>query len=130
MTMATLQSRDPATGEQVWSGAAASAADVDRAFAAARAAAESWGALAFGEREAFARRFARELESDKEPMAEAIARETGKVLWDARGEVTAMLNKVDISARAFQARTGVTETAAAGAVNALRHKPPIAAGDR
>jgi succinylglutamic semialdehyde dehydrogenase len=123
MTMRAFASRDPATGAIVWHGPAATAAQVDRAFAAARAAAESWGALSAGEREAYARRFARELEADKEGLAEAIALETGKVLWDARGEVTAMLNKVDISARAFQARTGVTETTAAGATNAVRHKP-------
>ncbi len=34
-----------------------------------------------------------------------------------------MINKVDISVRAFQARTGVAEVGAAGATNAVRHKP-------
>lgn len=118
-----LESRDPATGEVLWAGATASAADVDAACAAARRAAGDWGARTFAAREAVVRRFAGELEKDKEALAQAIARETGKVLWDARGEAASMINKVDISARAFQARTGATEAPAAGATNALRHKP-------
>ena len=118
-----LESRDPATGDVLWGGPTATAADVDAAFAAARRAAEAWGASTPAEREAVVRRFGQELERNKEAMAVAIARETGKVLWDARGEVTAMLNKIDISARAYQARTGVTETQAPGGNSVLRHKP-------
>ncbi len=120
---ARFESRDPASGETLWAGNAAAPADVDAAFAAARRASGDWAAQAPAAREAVVRRFAAELEKDKEVLAQAIARETGKVLWDARGEATAMINKVDISVRAFQARTGVTETTAAGATNALRHKP-------
>jgi succinylglutamic semialdehyde dehydrogenase len=120
---ARFESRDPATGEALWAGYAAAPADVDAAFAAARRANEDWGAQAPAAREAVVRRFAAELEKDKEALAQAIARETGKVLWDARGETTAMINKVDISVRAYQARTGAAETVAAGATNALRHKP-------
>ena len=118
-----FESRDPATGAVLWAGAAAAAADVDAAFAAARHAAESWGALPFAEREACARRFGRGLDGAKEAMARAIARETGKVLWDARGEVTAMANKIDISVRAYQARTGTSEQPAPTGNSVLRHKP-------
>jgi succinylglutamic semialdehyde dehydrogenase len=118
-----FESRDPATGAVLWAGAAAAAADVDAAFAAARRAAEAWGALGFAEREAHVRRFGQELDRAREAMAQAIARETGKVLWDARGEVAAMANKIDISARAYQARTGVAETPAPTGTSVLRHKP-------
>jgi succinylglutamic semialdehyde dehydrogenase len=118
-----FESRDPASGDVQWSGLSAGAADVDAAFAAARRAAADWAARPFAEREALARCFARELERDQEPMAQAIARETGKVLWDARGEVTAMVNKVDISVRACQARTGATETPGPAGTSAVRHKP-------
>ena len=121
--MGAFESRDPATGEVLWSGAAATAQDVDRAFAAARRAAESWSGTSFAEREAVARRFGQELERGKDAMAEIIARETGKPLWDTRGEVASMLNKIDISVRAFQARTGVSETPSPTGTHALRHKP-------
>ena len=115
--------RDPATGEVLWAGATASPADVDAAFAAARRAAADWGARPFAEREALARRFGQELEQAKAAMAEAIARETGKVLWDARGEATSMVNKIDISVRAWQARTGVSESPMPPGTGVVRHKP-------
>ncbi|HUR41386.1 MAG TPA: succinylglutamate-semialdehyde dehydrogenase [Verrucomicrobiae bacterium] len=118
-----LDSRDPASGEVLWSGATANAADVDAAFGAARGALDPWAALSFAQREAVVRRFGQRLEGRRESLASAIARETGKPLWDTRGEVTAMVNKIDISVRAHAARTGTVETAAAGAVNAVRHKP-------
>lgn len=120
---ARFESRDPASGEVLWRGAAAGAADVDQAFAAARRALADWAAQPFAEREALVRRFAAALEQQREPLARTIARETGKPLWDARGEVAAMINKVDISVRAWHARTGTQETAAAGATSAVRHKP-------
>jgi succinylglutamic semialdehyde dehydrogenase len=116
-------SHDPATGAPLWTGAAAGAADVASAFGAARGAFVSWSALPFAGREAVVRRFAALLEEQREPLAALIARETGKVLWDARGEVAAMINKVEISVRAWHARTGVTETPAAGATAVVRHKP-------
>ncbi|MGH8442265.1 MAG: succinylglutamate-semialdehyde dehydrogenase [Nevskiaceae bacterium] len=122
-TGAAFTSRDPATGETLWSGNAAAPADVDRAFAAARRASESWSALPSAEIEAVVRRFAGEVEKSKEALAEAIARETGKPLWDTRTEVTAMVNKIDISVRAFQARTGATETPGPAGTHAVRHKP-------
>ncbi len=55
-------SRDPATGETLWSGNAAAPADVDAAFAAARRASEGWAALDFAGREAVVRRFGAELD--------------------------------------------------------------------
>jgi succinylglutamic semialdehyde dehydrogenase len=120
---AAFASQDPATGDTLWSGAAAGARDVDRACAAARRAFASWSARPFVEREALVRRFGQQVEQHRESLAIAIARETGKPLWDTRGEVTSMVNKVDISVRAYHARTGAGEAAAAGAASALRHKP-------
>ena len=120
---AAFASRDPATGETLWSGGAAAPPDIDCAFAAARRAFGDWSAAAPAEREAVVRRFGQQLEQERETLAAAIARETGKVLWDARGEVTSMINKIDISVRAYQARTGISETPAAGATHAVRHKP-------
>jgi succinylglutamic semialdehyde dehydrogenase len=119
----TFTSRDPASGQTLWSGAAAGPSDVDRAFRAARTAFAGWAARPATEREAIVRRFGQELERAREPLATAISRETGKPLWDTRGEVTSMINKIDISVRACQARTGVTETAVAGATHVVRHKP-------
>ncbi|MBR9980187.1 MAG: succinylglutamate-semialdehyde dehydrogenase, partial [Desulfatitalea sp.] len=52
-----------------------------------------------------------------------IARETGKVLWDARAEVAAMISKVAISARAYTERTGRREVLIGGVRHVVRHRP-------
>lgn len=116
-------SHDPATGALIWKGRAASAEDVDVAARAARAAFESWGALPFAEREAFARRFAKLLEENKLQLATAISKDTGKPLWETQTEVAAMMGKVDISVRAYKERTGSHEAQTGSVKNAVRHKP-------
>ncbi|MBI3171926.1 MAG: aldehyde dehydrogenase family protein, partial [Hydrocarboniphaga effusa] len=120
---ARFVSTDPATGETLWAGHAASATDVADAFKAARAAFEEWGTRPFAERESAVRRFAQEVEQNKELLAETISRETGKMLWDTRTEVASMANKIEISVRAWHARTGVTESKTGAVSNSLRHKP-------
>ena len=118
-----FERRNPANGEILWSGHGADAADVEAAFGAARTAFRDWSGQPFAEREAIARVFARLLEREREPLATLISRETGKALWDTRGEVTAMINKVDLSVKAFHARTGVSETTTGAQLQAVRHKP-------
>jgi succinylglutamic semialdehyde dehydrogenase len=120
---AAFSSINPADGETLWQGHAADPEDVDTAARAARRAFENWGALPFEKREAVIRRFARELERQSEPLAELIARETGKPLWETRTEVTAMINKVDLSVRAWHARTGTSESASGAVKHAVRHRP-------
>ena len=59
-----------------------------------------------------------------EPFADLIARETGKPLWEARTEVEAVVNKVDISVSAYAERTAQRRLEGAmGARVAVRHKP-------
>lgn len=118
-----FESRDPASGESLWRAAAASAEDVDQAFAAARAALPGWSLRPFAEREAIVRRFAQLLERDREALASIISRETGKPLWETRTEITAMVNKVDISVKAYWSRTGISETQAGALKNTIRHRP-------
>jgi succinylglutamic semialdehyde dehydrogenase len=120
---AEFQARNPATGDVVWAGHAASPEDVNRAAVAARTAFETWGSLPFEEREAVVRRFAAQLEQHKEHLADVIGRDTGKPLWETRTEVASMINKVDISVRAYHQRTGSAETQASSVKSALRHKP-------
>jgi succinylglutamic semialdehyde dehydrogenase len=118
-----FSSINPSTEALAWSGNAADAADIDAAAASARAAFTAWAELPFVEREAIVRRFAQLLERDREVLADAIGQETGKPLWESRTEVTAMIGKVDISVKAWHARTGVTNTQSAGLTQVLRHRP-------
>jgi succinylglutamic semialdehyde dehydrogenase len=116
-------SHSPSDGSVVWRGNAASAADVDQAIAAARAAFPAWADLPFAERERLVRAFAAQLEQNKEALARSIGRETGKPLWETRTEAAAMIGKIDISVRAYHARTGSSENPSGTMTQALRHRP-------
>ena len=118
---ATLVSTDPATGEQVWSGEVGdSAAEV----AAARAAWPEWAAHSVAYRIEAVRRFANVVRKREQEFAELISRETGKPFWEARTEVAAVVNKVEISIEAYAERTPQRKLEAAlGNRVAVRHKP-------
>ncbi|MDR5738670.1 MULTISPECIES: succinylglutamate-semialdehyde dehydrogenase [unclassified Caballeronia] len=120
---AAFASRSPASDETVWQGKSASADDVDRAVSSARRAFASWSAMTFDERVGIAKRFAALLNENKETLAHAIGRETGKPLWEARTEVASMAAKVDISVQAYHERTGEKRAPMADGVAVLRHRP-------
>ncbi|WP_308431443.1 succinylglutamate-semialdehyde dehydrogenase [Chitinilyticum piscinae] len=115
--------RNPVTQEVVWEGAAASATEVNAAVAAARHAFAAWRDLDYAARLALVRNFAELLKSAQSELAELIGRETGKPRWEALTEVTTMINKVDISAKAFEERTGSKDSAMGDAQAVLRHRP-------
>jgi succinylglutamic semialdehyde dehydrogenase len=119
--MAMLTSTEPATGETLWSG---ETGDVEAAVAAARAAWSGWASRSFAYRVETLRRFANVARAKLEPFADLIARETGKPLWEARTEVEAVINKVDISVSAYADRSSQKRfEGAMGARVAVRHKP-------
>ncbi|WP_312664143.1 aldehyde dehydrogenase family protein, partial [Pantoea sp. CTOTU49201] len=95
-----LSKHNPVTGETLWQGKAASAAQVATACEAARAAFPQWAKKPFAERQALVEGFARLLESHKTALAETIAQETGKPRWETLTEVQAMINKIAISIKA------------------------------
>ena len=101
-----LTSIDPSTGEVIWQGASASADDVSKAFASAKAAFTSWSKASIQTRIEAALRFKAIITERKLEMAQLIAQETGKVLWDASGEAGALAGKVDLSIKAHAQRTG------------------------
>jgi succinylglutamic semialdehyde dehydrogenase len=118
-----LQSFDPATGALVWEGAEADAPACAAAVARARAAAPGWARRPLDQRVALARAYAQVLEQRHEDLAGLIARETGKLVWEARTEVTAMIGKVEIAIRAQAERAGGSETAQPFGRAVLRHHP-------
>jgi len=117
----TLVSTSPATGETIWSGEIGdSAAEV----AAARAAWPAWAAHSHAYRIEAVRRFANVVRAKEAEFAELIARETGKPLWEARTEVNAVVNKVEVSVEAYAERTPQRKMEAALSNKiAVRHKP-------
>jgi succinylglutamic semialdehyde dehydrogenase len=118
-----LHVHDPSSGRRIWSGAAATAAEIDAACNAARAACGAWAATVLDERIAIAARFRDLLKEQGEALAQLIAVEVGKPLWEARTEVTSMANKIDISVQAYHARSGETSAKIADGEAVLRHRP-------
>lgn len=120
---AEFQSLNPANNETVWRGNGATAEQVDQAVAAARAAQLDWYLAGLGERIAVIEKFKEQLEQNKETIAELIANETGKPLWETRTEAGAMIGKIAISIGAYNERTGVKENDLPAGRAVLRHKP-------
>jgi succinylglutamic semialdehyde dehydrogenase len=119
----SLESLNPATNEVIWQGETATPEQVDQALKAARGAAFDWALLGFEKREAIVLRFAELVVENKEQLAEAIALETGKPLWETRTEAAGMAGKIAISIKAYHERTGTVENPAPGAKAFIRHKP-------
>ncbi|HET8750101.1 MAG TPA: succinylglutamate-semialdehyde dehydrogenase [Sphingomicrobium sp.] len=116
-----LISTDPTTGEQVWSGEIGDAA---AEVAAARAAWPAWASHSHAYRIEALRRFANVVRKKEADFARIISRETGKPFWEARTEVGAVINKVEISVEAYAERTPQRRMEAAlGNKIAVRHKP-------
>ena len=116
-------SRNPASGEVIWQGCAATAVDVAAAVTAARAASYDWANRELGERIALLRRFGEQVAGAKETLALVIARESGKPLWESRTEVAAIVAKIDISIRAQLQRSGQYESDISGGRVVTRHRP-------
>ncbi|HKR16970.1 succinylglutamate-semialdehyde dehydrogenase [Rhizorhapis sp.] len=119
--MSQLVSTEPATGATLWSG---QISDVDAEVAHARAAWPQWAAQPLTSRIEIVRRFANLVRSKNGKLADLIARETGKPIWEALTEVDAVINKVEISIAAYSERTGQKRMEGAmGDRTAIRHKP-------
>ncbi len=120
---AIFSSINPATGALLWQGKAATSQDIDAAITAARNASRHWSWQSVDARLAVLQQFQSVLETRKEILSETLAQETGKALWDARSEITAMIGKLAVSLQAYHERTGEKFGEGQGFKTALRHKP-------
>jgi alpha-ketoglutaric semialdehyde dehydrogenase len=83
----TFESTSPATGETIGVFPKSGPGDVDHAVAAAKAAFEEWRLVPAPKRGEILFRFAQLLTDEKDALAELMAREMGKVLPEAGGDV-------------------------------------------
>ena len=86
--------------------------DVDhaaQAIEAAALAAPGWAQLSFDERMQALRSVQASLASREEAIAEAICREVGKPLWEARGEAKGLAARVDLTCGAIAADVAAIE---------------------
>ena len=106
---ATLPIENPSTGESMGRLAAGTAADVDAAVQAARAAFEGeWGRTTAVERGRVLARMSREVEARIDLLAELEALDVGKPLKQARNDVVALARYLEFYAGAADKLHGET----------------------
>lgn len=121
MSVNEIISCEPATGTEIWR---RPTSDVDEVVGRARRAWPAWAAQPLSTRMELMRRFANEVRKEADKLATMIARETGKPMWEARTEVESVVNKVEISIRAYAERTAQRKLdSALQGTSAVRHKP-------
>ena len=105
---------EPATEKVLAEVAEASVDDADRAVARAKAAYPAWRAVTPFDRGQLLRRFAAAVETDAEKLAQLEARNVGKPISDARGEVGMVVNVFNYYAGAPERLLGSTIPVAGG----------------
>src|SRR3954469_7980683 len=70
---------------------------VDLAVQSAKDAFQKWKKMPLANRSEFLKKYQAAIKKNEEALIEAISREVGKPLWEAKTEVAAMVNKVDIT---------------------------------
>jgi acyl-CoA reductase-like NAD-dependent aldehyde dehydrogenase/uncharacterized protein YceH (UPF0502 family) len=91
----SLEVQNPATGELIRSVAVTDEREVERKVERARRAQPAWAARSYDERAALVRRFRELLDAETEECAQITTREIGKPIVQSRGEVRAVLERID-----------------------------------
>jgi malonate-semialdehyde dehydrogenase (acetylating)/methylmalonate-semialdehyde dehydrogenase len=116
---------DSATGEVVARVPFATSADLDRAVAAATAAAKVWGATSLTRRTQVLFAFRELVNSRKHDLAAIVSREHGKVLSDALGEVTRGLEVIEFACGIGHILKGEMTPQVSGGVDSHSMRMPI-----
>lgn len=120
---AAFQSTCPVDNSTVWSGNEASKTQIDSAFLAAREAYGPWWDLGADARIKICESYAAYVKDNAEEIANLIAFETGKPIWESKTEVGATAGKIAVSVDAFRERRD-TKSFEMGDMNAVtRFKP-------
>ena len=112
--VASMKILEPATERVLAEVPEAGVEDADRAVARAKAAFPAWRAVAPGDRAALLRRYATVVQANLEKLAQLEARNVGKPISDARGEVGMVVNVFNYYAGAPERLLGSTIPVAGG----------------
>lgn len=122
-TGSPLVKKNPMTGAVIWQGNEAADEQVTKACNVARLAFVDWAKRPLDERIDIIKHFGKLLAEHKDTLADIISQETSKPLWETKGEVSAMIGKIDISISAYHERTGEHYTKTNNEATSLRHRP-------
>src|SRR4051812_6463589 len=116
---------DSATGEVVARVPMGTRADLDRAVAAATEAGKAWAAASLTKRTQVMFAFRELLNSHKDEFAAIVSREHGKVLSDAKGEVTRGLEVVEFACGLAHLLKGENTPQVSGGVDSHSMRVPL-----
>lgn len=116
---------NPATGEAIGSVELGTAADVDLAVRTAAQAAEGWRATPAAKRSQVLFNFRDRLKAHADELAEAISREHGKTLADAKGEIARGLEVVEFACGAPHLLKGEYSENTAGGIDTFSVRQPL-----
>jgi malonate-semialdehyde dehydrogenase (acetylating)/methylmalonate-semialdehyde dehydrogenase len=116
---------DPATGEVQFELVLAEPSDVDAAVAAARAAFEGWSQASVSRRAKVMFAFRQLLHENVEALARIVSSEHGKVLEDAKGEVSRGLEVVEFACGIPQLLKGEYSDQVSSSVDAWSFRQPL-----
>ncbi len=117
-----LESHESYSGALCWRGTHAPAATLDAAMSAAEAAWPHWAQQSVDDRIAALKAYQSLLQVHAESLAQLIARENGKPLWEAKTEVAAMIGKIDVTLESWHARCAEQSMEIAGARGRTRNR--------
>lgn len=113
---------NPATSQEIANFNAATENQVNDAVKSARVAFKTWSQKTRAERIAIVENYGKELEKRRDEIALCLANDTGKPLWETKGEAAAMIGKIGISIRGYNDRTGEIQKDTAFGHLAMTHK--------
>lgn len=119
----SFSSISPFTQRPLWHGHIASPHHIDLAYQAAQAGFSLWSKTSLQERLDIIQQYGHILKAEQDTLAMLLARETGKILWEAKTEIAAMIGKIDLSIKAYHDRTGEHITGSETQQTILRHRP-------
>ncbi|MBT6121226.1 succinylglutamate-semialdehyde dehydrogenase [bacterium] len=97
-------SYNPVTKDVLFDVEKSTSGDIERVLKKAKSVLSKWSQLPVSERMAYLSSFQKKLIENKSKLSELIAKETGKPLWESLTEVSAMVNKIDITFKSFENR--------------------------
>ena len=119
-----FSSINPANQEIIWTGKAATKAQVQLAVIAARKASKTWMLTSFEERQNIIEKFTEILKAHKAEVSKAISEDNGKSKWEADLEVDIMIGKFKATVNAFANRASTREKQISEKSKSIvRHKP-------
>ncbi|MEM1445429.1 MAG: succinylglutamate-semialdehyde dehydrogenase [Planctomycetota bacterium] len=114
---------NPANGQAVWTGQAATTPQAAAVVASGHRAFATWSATPIEHRIELLRKFAELCGQRVEDVAQTISAETGKTLWESRGEAKLLGAKVDATLAAWEQRCATSSFAMGDNQAVTRYAP-------